>query len=68
MCLPPAIEDPKKYFFELKSLALDLSLKELRMGMSNDYLKAANCGSSYLENRIKHLWSKRLIYYDIGII
>lgn len=48
MCLPPAIEDPKKYFFELKSLALDLSLKELSMGMSNDYLKAANCGSSYL--------------------
>jgi len=48
MCLPPVIHDPEKYFIELKSLALNLSLKELSMGMSNDYLKAARCGSSYL--------------------
>ena len=48
MCLPPANENPKKYFLELKSLAEKLSLKKLSMGMSNDYLKAAECGSSYL--------------------
>jgi pyridoxal phosphate enzyme (YggS family) len=48
MCLPPAIDDPEKYFIELKSIASNLSLKELSMGMSNDYLKAASCGSSYL--------------------
>ena len=48
MCLPPATHDPEKYFIELKSLASNLSLNELSMGMSNDYLKAVSCGSSYL--------------------
>ncbi len=48
MCLPPSIHDPEKYFIDLKSLASNLSLKELSMGMSNDYLKATECGSSYL--------------------
>ena len=48
MCLPPANENPEKYFLELKSLAERLSLKKLSMGMSNDYLRAAKCGSSYL--------------------
>ena len=48
MCLPPVNENPEKYFLKLKSLAEKLSLKELSMGMSNDYLKAAKCGSSYL--------------------
>lgn len=48
MCLPPANENPEKYFLELKSLAEKLSLKKLSMGMSNDYLRAAKYGSSYL--------------------
>ena len=48
MCLPPINEDPEKYFLELKSLANGLSLEKLSMGMSNDYLKAAKCGSNYL--------------------
>ena len=48
MCLPPANTDPKQYFIELKSLAANLSLNKLSMGMSNDYLKATECGSSYL--------------------
>ena len=48
MCLPPMNEDPEKYFLELKSLADELSLEKLSMGMSNDYLKAAKCGSNYL--------------------
>ena len=48
MCLPPARENPEKYFLELKSLAKQLSLEKLSMGMSNDYLKAAECGSNYL--------------------
>ena len=48
MCLPPSIHNPEKYFIDLKSLASNLSLKELSMGMSNDYLKATECGSSYL--------------------
>ena len=48
MCLPPVNEDPEKYFIELKLLAKELSLEKLSMGMSNDYLKAAKCGSNYL--------------------
>ena len=48
MCLPPINENPEKYFLELKSLANGLSLEKLSMGMSNDYLKAAKCGSNYL--------------------
>ena len=48
MCLPPVNENPEKYFLELKSLAKKLSIKKLSMGMSNDYLKAAACGSNYL--------------------
>ena len=48
MCLPPAIHDPEKYFIELKSLALNLSLKELSMGMSSDYLKAVKHLSTYV--------------------
>ena len=48
MCLPPAKENPENYFLELKSLAKELSLEKLSMGMSNDYLKAAECGSNYL--------------------
>ena len=48
MCLPPANENPEKYFNELRSLAKELSLEKLSMGMSNDYLKAAECGSDFL--------------------
>ena len=48
MCLPPFEENPEKYFLELKHLASSLSLEKLSMGMSNDYLKAAECGSSFL--------------------
>ena len=48
MCLPPINEDPEKYFIELQHLASNLSLTKLSMGMSNDYLTAAKCGSSFL--------------------
>ena len=48
MCLPPVNENPEKYFIELQHLASNLSLKKLSMGMSNDYLIAAKCGSSFL--------------------
>lgn len=48
MCLPPVNEDPEKYFLELKQIASNLSLEKLSMGMSNDYLKAAKYGSSFL--------------------
>ena len=48
MCLPPSSSDPKKYFVLLKEISEKLNLKELSMGMSNDYLDAAQCGATYL--------------------
>ena len=48
MCLPPKDEDNKKYFLKMKSLSEKLEVNELSMGMSNDYLKAAKTGSTFL--------------------
>lgn len=48
MCLPPATEDPNKYFLNLKEIANKNMLSNLSMGMSNDYLEAVKCGSNYL--------------------
>ena len=48
MCLPPATEDPNKYFLNLKKIANENMLSNLSMGMSNDYLEAVKCGSNYL--------------------
>ena len=43
MCLPPSSSDPKKYFILLKEISNKLNLKELSLGMSNDYFDAAQC-------------------------
>jgi pyridoxal phosphate enzyme (YggS family) len=48
MCLPPISEDPKKYFLLLQQLSNKLKINDLSMGMSNDYLDATECGSTYL--------------------
>lgn len=48
MCLPPFGEDPIKYFNNLKKIASDNDLSNLSMGMSNDYIEALKCGSTYL--------------------
>jgi pyridoxal phosphate enzyme (YggS family) len=48
MCLPPLNEDPVKYFAELKNLAHTHNLKELSMGMSNDYIEAIKNGSTFI--------------------
>ena len=48
MCLPPANKDPEPFFKKLKKLTHDNKLAEISMGMSNDYLKAIDCGSTYL--------------------
>ena len=40
MCLPPNNLDSSKYFKKMNNLAESLSLKELSMGMSSDYLTA----------------------------
>lgn len=48
MCLPPANKDPEPFFKKLKALTDDNKLAEISMGMSNDFLKAIDCGSTYL--------------------
>tara|TARA_B110000238_G_C15915144_1_gene347987 strand:+ start:136 stop:564 length:429 start_codon:yes stop_codon:yes gene_type:complete len=48
MCLPPKNEDTENYFLKMKNLAKKKELNELSMGMSNDYLNAANSGSTFL--------------------
>ena len=48
MCIPPANIDPKFFFQEMKLLTKKLNLPELSMGMSSDYLEAANNSATYL--------------------
>ena len=48
MCIPPYNIDPNPFFQELNDLNKNLSLKELSMGMSSDYLKAVEHNSTYL--------------------
>ena len=48
MCIPPASVDPEKYFIELRKLNQNFGFKELSMGMSSDYLKAAKNLSTYV--------------------
>ena len=48
MCLPPKDNDTKEYFIKMKKLGKKINVKELSMGMSNDYLDAAKYGATYL--------------------
>ena len=48
MCLPPNDSETEKYFAKMKVLKNENNLKNLSMGMSNDYLKALNFDSSFL--------------------
>ena len=48
MCLPPFEKDSNPYFAEIKNLAEKLQLKELSMGMSEDYLEAIKYGTTFL--------------------
>ena len=48
MCLPPKDDNIKEYFIKMKNLAQKINVKELSMGMSNDYLDAAKHGATYL--------------------
>jgi|TARA_B110000971_G_C19998346_1_gene495475 pyridoxal phosphate enzyme (YggS family) len=48
MCLPPKNDNSKNYFLKMKELATQLNITELSMGMSSDYLQAAENGATYL--------------------
>ena len=48
MCLPPIDKEPEIFFSNMLKINNDLKLKELSMGMSEDYLKAVEYYSTYL--------------------
>ena len=48
MCIPPFKEDPKRFFLLLKELAIQNNLKNLSMGMSNDYKIAILNGATHI--------------------
>ena len=48
MCLPPNDNNTSNYFFKMQHLVNQLKLKEISMGMSNDYLEAIKYHSTYL--------------------
>ncbi len=48
MCLPPNNQDSNQYFLEMKKLKQTIKIKELSMGMSQDYLCAIKYGSTFL--------------------
>ncbi len=48
MCLPPQNNDSTDYFLKMKHLAKKINVNELSMGMSNDYLIAAESGATFL--------------------
>ena len=48
MCIPPKLEDPKKYFTQMNELKKNLNFNELSMGMSSDYKEAIDCGATFI--------------------
>ena len=48
MCLPPLNEDPIPFFSKMQNLSESLNLKEISMGMSNDYMDALRFKATYI--------------------
>jgi uncharacterized pyridoxal phosphate-containing UPF0001 family protein len=48
MCIPPFDKNSGKFFSEMSGLKDMVSLKELSMGMSSDYLKALEYNATFL--------------------
>ena len=48
MCIPPAKDDPEKYFMRMMYLNKKLGLKEISMGMSSDYKDAIKFNATFL--------------------
>ena len=48
MCIPPYNQNPQKFFVEMQTLNKKLKLNELSMGMSADYLEAAQYSSTFV--------------------
>ena len=48
MCLPPNNNKEDFYFKKMSELIQKISVNELSMGMSNDYLEAYKTGATFL--------------------
>ena len=48
MCLPPNEENPALYFSKMQDLSNMIQIKDLSMGMSNDYVEAIKFKSTFL--------------------
>ena len=48
MCIPPFEKDPKPYFIKMRELSENLDLKDISMGMSDDYMEAIKQGSTFI--------------------
>ena len=48
MCIPPIVGDSSQYFKSLAKIAISNNLKELSMGMSNDYECAIKNGATFV--------------------
>ena len=48
MCLPPFDEDPTPFFKKMRNLSERMKLKEISMGMSNDYMDALRFKATYI--------------------
>ena len=48
MCIPPFENDSKPYFIKMRELSEKLNLKDISMGMSDDYMEAINQGSTFI--------------------
>ena len=48
MCLPPNNDKSDQYFSEMQTLNESLNLKEISMGMSEDYLNAVEHGATFI--------------------
>ena len=48
MCLPPFDKDPSPFFNKMQKLSERLKLKEISMGMSNDYMDALKFKATYI--------------------
>ena len=48
MCIPPFDKDSKSYFIKMRELSENLNLKDISMGMSDDYMEAIKQGSTFI--------------------
>ncbi len=48
MSIPPFEKVSKPYFIKMKELSENLDLKDISMGMSDDYMEAVNQGSTFI--------------------